>query len=379
MSDQGFNFRTTSGYVTDGTDETYVLEADGYPITRDSKTFGWDAAMDGVNRDSGVDRRFAGIHYTPNDGTQRTFRVDVSAAEYNIRTAIGDTGFAQGYQYFQFKDDTTVISTVDDTDGTSTDNYTDASGVNRTEAAWAADNAAVNHTFSSTIFRVIIGSTALQSDSTTIAHLFLEEVAAGGTVNSRTLSDSIDITDPELKAYRELYKLLTDNIELVDIIIISLQTSVKEITLIDEIEVVDNLIKFATLFKLLSENVILSDSVNKSLEAFKALTENISLSDSVLASLGKVISKLLSDNIDIKDSSLIDILRNTLRSLVDNVTVTDELFKSLESLKVLSDNVDISDALTKSLIQALRERLLDRKSTRLNSSHSSVSRMPSSA
>ena len=182
--------------------------------------------------------------------------------------------------------------------------------------------------------------------------------AAGGTVNSRTLSDNVEVIDPELKAYKELFKLLSENADLVDSIIVTLKAAVKEVTLSDNIIIIDNLIKFATLFKLTSDNIALSDGLNKSLETFKLLSENIDLSDSLIVSIGKVISNLLSDNLDVTDSAIIDVIRNTLKMLTDNVAVTDELLKSLESLKLLSDNINVTDDLIISLVRTLRERLL---------------------
>jgi len=235
-----------------------------------------------------------------------------------------------------------------------------------------------------------------------VRYIPFEVSAAGGVINSITLSDNLDVTDPELKAYRELFALLSSNIELVDVVIISLQQTAGQNTrlLNDELVIVDNLIKFATLFKLVNENVELSDSLSKTLETFKLLSEGIDLSDSLISELtglivrnltddieiseevnhysqlfklfndglditdslltltGTVVVRLLQDGLDITDAISITIIRNKLVSLLDNVTISDDLIKSLESLKVLSDNLDVSDALIKSLVQALKERLL---------------------
>lgn len=174
--DKGFNFRATSGYVTDGTNETYVFASDAYPVTRNGVTFGWDGIGAGQarDRDSTIDRRLAGIVYQPNNGSQYNFRVDLEAADdYIINLAMGDTEYAQTYQYYRFIDNTTVLRTIDDTDGTLQDNYDDATGVNRTEALWPADNAPDTQTFSSTIFKLLIGSPVSQTLSTTVTHLFL--------------------------------------------------------------------------------------------------------------------------------------------------------------------------------------------------------------
>lgn len=182
--DKGFNFRQNAGFVTDGTDETYVLSAETYPTTRNGATFGWSTAPTGrADRNAAVDRRLAGIHFQGNSGTQITFRVDLnSATTYDISLAMGDEGFAQGYQYCQFLDDTTVKRTIDDTGGTAAANFDDATGVNRALADWPGSNVADSQTFSTTTFYLRVGSPSAQSNSTTIAHLFLSEVAGGSTI-----------------------------------------------------------------------------------------------------------------------------------------------------------------------------------------------------
>jgi len=176
--DKGFNFRATSGYVTDGPNETYVSE-DIYPVTRNGVTFGWSSTISDRDRDSTVDRRLAGLTQRTNDGNIETFRIDLEAADtYLITLALGDTSFPQGYQYCNFQDDTTVFRTIDDTNGTAQDNYDDATGVNRTEANWPTQNVQDTRVFTSAIMRVRIGSPGSEANSSTIAHLFLSRVAA---------------------------------------------------------------------------------------------------------------------------------------------------------------------------------------------------------
>lgn len=185
--DKGFNFRASSGYVSDGANETYVLADDGYPTTRNGVTFGWDGLDSGQDRDrdSGVDRRLAGIVFANNGGTQYNFRVDLnSTGDYEINLAMGDTGGGQDYQYCQFKDNTSVLRTIDDSDGTAFNNYDDATGVNRAEAAWPGSNAKDTQTFATTIFFLLVGTPGSEASATTIAHLFLSEVAAGGRIMS---------------------------------------------------------------------------------------------------------------------------------------------------------------------------------------------------
>lgn len=176
---RGLNFRETSGFVTDGADETYVLNNDGYPKTRNGITFGWDTLpTGGRDRDSGVDARLAGMNFQNNNGTQLECRFDLdNAASHDIRAAFGDTSFTQAPLYTQFKDNTTVFATIDDATGTLENEYIDASGVLRTEAAWPGSNVSINRAFTSTILRVLIGTPDSQALSSVIAHLRLDEIA----------------------------------------------------------------------------------------------------------------------------------------------------------------------------------------------------------
>jgi len=171
---EGFNFRATSGFVTDGTDDTFVLTSDTYPTTRAGVTFGWEttSGLDSRDRSSGVDARLAGMHFKANDNTSTiTFRVDLpSTGDYSIRLAIGDaTGGNSQVNYVTAKDNSTAFITLSpiSTDG---DHYGDAAGNLPLEGDWAATNVAVTRTFASTIMRVTLGGT-VDSASSTIAHL----------------------------------------------------------------------------------------------------------------------------------------------------------------------------------------------------------------
>lgn len=153
--DVGFNFRSTSGYVSDAANEVYVL-AESYPTTRsnangNSATFGWESGGLALNRSASVDRRLAGVNYA-GSGTSGVFRVDLPATgDTDIYFAGGDTG-GSNVSAWDFEDTTTAFQSLNK--AASSDNYIDASGVVRTEASWPADNAVLTRTFSTTIFRL---------------------------------------------------------------------------------------------------------------------------------------------------------------------------------------------------------------------------------
>jgi hypothetical protein len=191
--DKGINFRSTSGFVTDGANETYCLAADSYPTTRGGVTFGWtDAFLSGAaDRDAGADRRIAGISFRINSSSQTVVRVDLpNTGSFAVRLALGDTG-AQGYQYAQLKDNASVISTIADTDGTAAGNYDDANGTNHTAANWPASNTSLTHTFTSTTFLLTIGSPGAQAGSSTLAHVSFSEASSDPSFRVQVLRPAI--------------------------------------------------------------------------------------------------------------------------------------------------------------------------------------------
>lgn len=173
---KGFNFRGSSGYVTDGADEVYVLSTDTYPTTRGGVTFGWESGSPiQVNRDSGLDPRLAGINACFSTAPE-TFRIDLpNTGTYDIRLAIGDASSGQPSQNWRVKDGTTQLLTVTGT--ITSGSFRDATATEYTGANWPANNTASQQAFATTIFRI---ETAAFAGSNVIAHVGLSEVTGGG-------------------------------------------------------------------------------------------------------------------------------------------------------------------------------------------------------
>jgi hypothetical protein len=189
-SDIGFNFRETSGFVTDGADETYVT-ADSYPTTRAGWTFGWESpGIDMRDRDSGVDRRLAGANFTSGGDD---FRVDLPATgDYDVRLAAGDTTFAVQPE-FTVRDDTTTFITI--SGSVSADNYLDAANTSRTEAAWPGSNVAVTQTFASTILRL---RKVAAGNGVYLTHLRVAEADTGEVVTPSPVSATWSVVAPSI-------------------------------------------------------------------------------------------------------------------------------------------------------------------------------------
>lgn len=173
---KGFNFRSTTAYVTDGTNEQAVpaaTEVDStsavpYPTTNtiggDSVTYGWVVAGAGVdtrNRNSGLDRRFAGMNYNGTDGTE-DFKIDLPATgSYTIRLASGDPSNAQPTKVELF-DNASSLAVLCSTATSGADRFRDAVDAEYSSANWPASNTSVTKTFATTtcIFRIGTGSAA---------------------------------------------------------------------------------------------------------------------------------------------------------------------------------------------------------------------------
>lgn len=176
----GINFRDSGGFVTDGANETYCTDADTFPTTRGGADFGWGSALSdgGRDRDSGVDRRFAGMNYTANT-SQATFTLTLpSAGSYTVCVALGDEGGDHVNQYYwRLLDNATVLTTVSDADGTEFGKYDDATGVERTTANWVANNVCVTHTFATTSLKFLLGDGS-SGGITPIAHMKVTQNAS---------------------------------------------------------------------------------------------------------------------------------------------------------------------------------------------------------
>lgn len=152
--DKGFNFRATSGFVTDVAPSTYVLATDVYPTTRNGVTFGWSNTISSRDRNAGIDARLAGI-CRADLGSIETFRVDLSQANtYDIHLAYGDNDNQLDPGTITVKDNaSTVLTLAPGLGGAAW--WSDAVGTWRTPAAnWVSGETGNSQVFASTIFTI---------------------------------------------------------------------------------------------------------------------------------------------------------------------------------------------------------------------------------
>jgi len=191
--DKGFNFRTTSGFVTDGANTTYVLEGDAYPTVRNGVTFGWtystcitDLGGGGRDRDAGIDARLAGMNFIANRDERCTFKVDLPAAgDYIITLGYGDAGANAKTNYIVVNDSGTAKITLSGIATLATPTFGDAIGNTYNAATWPGSQTTTTKTFSTTTFDMIIGMGATPDGTdSSIDHLFISQVSAGGATGS---------------------------------------------------------------------------------------------------------------------------------------------------------------------------------------------------
>ena len=190
---QGINLRSTAAFVTDGSDEDFegpnvadgAVNADTYPRTSaQGNTVGWEgtdaSGNHGTrNRNSGVDRRCAGVHFMA-AGQADDFRIDLPATgSYAVRVAAGDNSYSVDTK-IELLDTTTSLAVLCSGSTGAAASFKDATDVTRTSAAdWVTNNASATHTFSTTICRFRCGD----SVGVSMAHLYIE--SAGAVANTR--------------------------------------------------------------------------------------------------------------------------------------------------------------------------------------------------
>ncbi len=179
--DKGFDFRATSGFVTDPTDCTYVLPSDTTPTVRNGATFQWTTigGLDSRDRTSAGDTRLSGINFVAGGGDAVWTLTLPATGDYDVYLAAGDQA-GNGTIKIQVLDNASAFITITNVDTGAADSYIDASGAIRTRAQWLADSARggtkVTRTFASTTLKVNLNEPTSQISC--IAHLFVSQVGS---------------------------------------------------------------------------------------------------------------------------------------------------------------------------------------------------------
>lgn len=179
---KGFNFRATSGTVSDAAGEARITDADTYPTTVLSTSVGWTVAPTScVTRSVSEDRRLTGICYMSDLSGSAIFRVNLPATgTYYVWLALGDVTDPQTGQYLQVLDDTTPVLTISSSGGTATGHYIDATATDYSKAAWPGSNSYATLTFATTTMYIKLGSSSLSGYSTLAHFKIADYIPSGG-------------------------------------------------------------------------------------------------------------------------------------------------------------------------------------------------------
>jgi hypothetical protein len=190
--DVGLNFRSTSGYVTEASNEIYVL-GETSSTTRTSSsgvsvTFQWTTGTPtALDRDT-THRRLAGMNYSGVGGGEKIFTIDLSsvtgydgASALDVYAAHGDP-LAGWTPVVDYRDNATSFGGFTQATG-GANRFDDATGVAQTsQANWIANASGdsggnkVSRTFSSSSFRVSVGAGSV--DLSMLTHLRLMQSGA---------------------------------------------------------------------------------------------------------------------------------------------------------------------------------------------------------
>lgn len=189
MAEKGFAFRNSSGYVTDGANDDFATEA--YPTTLSNGITAGFVSLglaDYRDRSTSVDVRLAGFNFNRNTTDQPVYRIDLpdGTGDYDIRAAFGEPAYVCTDDYYEFKDTSSVLQTIDHSGGIAGGSkWIDATDVLRTsESDWVNNNARATLTFATTIFNTVVGRGASSTGQSKIAYLSIEKVAGGGPTGS---------------------------------------------------------------------------------------------------------------------------------------------------------------------------------------------------
>ncbi len=191
MAYYGLNFRASSGYVTDGSGETYVIDTDSGSFTRGgiSMTLGGTSISgNGRDRIAIIDRRLAGLVFQANGGAVTTLAITLpdGPGTYNVWVALGDDSSQHTNQKLVIKDNTTTKLTITG-NMSAASRWFDANGVERNSSTWptfakggaSEASGAASVAFSSSSMVLEWGNTTGTS-LTVLAHVGWEFVSGGG-------------------------------------------------------------------------------------------------------------------------------------------------------------------------------------------------------
>ena len=177
----GFDFRSSSDFVSDPPGDTYVLSSTSYPTTFNGVSFGWANTnlVQARDRNNQLDPRLAGINFALN-GSPATFYVDLPASGiYSLSLAMGDAGYStcEFNCELQFLDGNKVLATL--IKGPENLGYFyDAQGNIWSADDWPAQNVSLQLAIAGKQLTMVLGTNQNSGDDTPIAFLGVTQVTS---------------------------------------------------------------------------------------------------------------------------------------------------------------------------------------------------------
>lgn len=209
--------------------------------------------------------------------------------------------------------------------------------------------------------------TASAGGRASVFTIALKEAAAGGTVNTQTLSDTTTITDGVVRSIAR-GAVLTDSLVIQDflawwwyrtrtledsIVVTEGQTETYtqyNAQMVDELTVTDELIWWLRRNRLLQDDIAITDELISNTIGYlifvSVLTSNVTVTDQALDYT--FFNRLLDSNLLTTDQALRALW--VTRELIDAVSIDDQSMTAVQRFILLTDAISLEDALTASYI-----------------------------
>lgn len=169
---------------------------------------------------------------------------------------------------------------------------------------------------------------------------YAEDVASGGTVYTRSLSESIAISDTPIRG-RSLMRMAVEAMDLNDVVVASI---VKAKILSDNISILDMVFSSRSVSRVIPEDIQILETLWHSIRVYRSAREEIGVYDDVARTIQA--HRSAREEISISDVVARTLLTSeTVRTLIENIGVFDTINRSLSISRQTTDNVELSDLL----------------------------------
>lgn len=190
----------------------------------------------------------------------------------------------------------------------------------------------------------------------------IKPVAAGGTIYTRTLSDSAGVSDAPVRGVKAFRQMPQDALAIAELIA---RGQMHGRTVADSISISDGVRRAALLFRKENDSAAVNDSTLRFVQMFRRLLDGFDVTDSlaVAITLGStvIVTRILQDGLSVQDSvmravrmyrresQVVDVLDNSwysasvVRGLIDTLSVAETTARAMMRGRVVADSVEAVD------------------------------------